>query len=249
MYNNSRTFTKGGAIGYLTEGFSYPMGNHNNGVSYYARRNIINIEKILASSSPITPKVLFDAVNQHKSYMNPDNLKLLLEKAFAQNNIDPNIKNTDVFGYTLLHLALHSPDIVKFLLEKGVSPNIPDNFGNTTLDKLMINDNITKQNRIIVTELLLQYGALTELKNSIGWTAIQSAVIYKHIETVKLLILSRANLNVVTPHSYYHKPNKNLIELAPQKSPELKAFLKIAIACNNNDWGVVDKSVTTEDIQ
>ncbi|HJD59687.1 MAG TPA: ankyrin repeat domain-containing protein [Rickettsia endosymbiont of Omalisus fontisbellaquei] len=233
------TFTKGGAIGYLVE-------DYNSYVSY--ARNIINIERILASSSPITVDVLFDAVNQHKSDSNPDNLKFLLEKAFAQKNIDPNIKYSTTRD-TLLHTALHSYDIVEFLLEKRADPNILDNFGNTPLHDIITRPTITEQNRTIVTELLLQNGALTELKNAYNWTAIQLAVSGKNIKIVKLLVQYGANLNVIIPHSNDINSNKSLIELVSKKQPELKAFLKLATAYVNNNLSIVDDSVTTEDIK
>lgn len=42
MLGSFKTFTKGGAFGYLGEDFCYPRGDHNNDVSY--DMNIINIE-------------------------------------------------------------------------------------------------------------------------------------------------------------------------------------------------------------
>ncbi|QQV75332.1 hypothetical protein H6P87_00885 [Rickettsia tillamookensis] len=239
MFSGFRTFTKGGASGYLTEDFKS---------EYYKSyvRKIINIEDILALSSPIIVDVLFDAVNQHKPSSNPYNLKLLLEKAFAQKNINP---NTQYDGTPLLNFAIHSYDITKFLLEKGANPNIPDTFGYTALHKVITAYSITEQNRIIVTELLLQKGALTELKNSYNWTVIQLAVSEKHIEIVKLLARYGSDLGVITPYFNSINSNKNLIELVSKKQPKLKAFLKLAIACKDNNFSIIDDSVTTKDIQ
>ncbi|HJD56102.1 MAG TPA: hypothetical protein LFW21_05695 [Rickettsia endosymbiont of Pyrocoelia pectoralis] len=221
-------------------------------------QKVTNIKEILASSSPITLKTLFTAIYEFETNSDPNNLKLLIEKALNQ-GININVQYNDS---TLLYSAIiiNSYDITKFILEKGANVNFPQNFrGDVPLHSVIRGSNTTEQIRI--AELLLQNGALIESKNEFDYTPVQNAVcnvVCKNkLEITKLFTKYGANLEVVFPISKFPKSSKeynsdsgkNLIELASENEYELKAFLKLAIACNNKNFSIVDKSVTTEDIQ
>ncbi|MGX6959894.1 MAG: ankyrin repeat domain-containing protein [Rickettsia endosymbiont of Pentastiridius leporinus] len=178
-------------------------------------------EKILNSSSP------------DNTSKNTNELKLLIDTALKQ-GLDVDIKDVSGLEDFLLHYAVKNKfcDIVEFLLEKVANPDIQSYYDDTTLHFIASKDKSTKGR-----ELLFNKDALIEL-----------AVRTDNTEMVQLLVANKADLNPESLSNYIYK-NKSLIELVPSDKPELKAFLKLAIACNNNDFSIVDKSVTTEDIQ
>ncbi|WP_341792850.1 MULTISPECIES: ankyrin repeat domain-containing protein [unclassified Rickettsia] len=102
-----------------------------------------------------------------------------------------------------------------------------------------------QKEEINIAELLLKNGALTELTNASGYTPLQRAADEGHKEIVKLLLQYGADLNPKAISSGIHK-DKSLIELVPDDTPELKAFLQLAKACKDNDFSII---VTSESVK
>ncbi|HJD66651.1 MAG TPA: ankyrin repeat domain-containing protein [Rickettsia endosymbiont of Bembidion nr. Transversale] len=205
------------------------------------------LESILNSTSTITAELLFNTFDIPGISSKTDKLKLLFQKAFEQ-DINPNIQDSS--GNTLLLYACQSSlvEVVQFLLKKGANPNISNNSDNTPLSKIISNRFIDKT-EIYIAKLLLQNGALTELKDFVGFTPIQSATQYGHTEIVKSLIQNGADINVIASietNSYYS--GKSLVESVPSNKPELKALLTLTKACKDNDFSIVDNTITAKDI-
>ncbi|HOZ68686.1 MAG TPA: ankyrin repeat domain-containing protein [Chitinophagaceae bacterium] len=103
----------------------------------------------------------------------PDgNARTALIHAAAYNNIDllkwlvdqgANLDHQDRNGYSALHFAGQNGlvEIARFLLEKGANPNLQDSHGNSPLWTAVFNSMDEKG----VMQLLLKYGADTELRN------------------------------------------------------------------------------------
>lgn len=175
-----------------------------------------------------------------------DQLELLIKEALNQ-GADINVQENSILGFTPLIFAIKEEyyDVIKLLLERGANPNMLDKFDNSPLDQTILNTfNLEKQ--VDIAKLLLQNGALIEPKDSAKWTSIQIAVHKKNTEIVKLLIQYGANLNPTPPSSGFYK-DTNLIELAEGNKP-LQSFLKLAIACKDNNFAMIDNSITINDI-
>ena len=206
------------------------------------------LDNILNSTSPITPKILFDALDNCE-INEQDKLKLLFDKAFKQGiNID--IKE-ETGRATLLHCAFIADllDIARFLLEKGADPNITL-YRNTCLHYITSKIAYIKYD-IEMIELLIQKSNL-ELKNIFNYTVIQAAVIFYEItdnskEVIKLLIQHGADIEVKVFNKQSEYNGKNVIEIATKK-PILKSLLTLTKACKDNDFSIVDNTITTKDI-
>ncbi|WP_342269572.1 ankyrin repeat domain-containing protein [Rickettsia endosymbiont of Orchestes rusci] len=205
--------------------------------------NFEDNQNIQEEPTNITPETLFEAFYDQDN-KNAAQLKSLIEQAFAQ-GIDPNI--TDKYGGNLLSSTyyLNSEDITQFLLKKGLNPNIQDILGYTLLHHAGLSLRNQKE-EINIAELLLKNGALTELTNASGYTPLQRAVDEGHKEIVKLLLQYGADLNPKAISSGIHK-DKSLIELVPDDTPELKAFLQLAKACKDNDFSIIVTSVAIKE--
>lgn len=203
---------------------------------------IIDLNKILTLTDPIKPNILFKAFSNSTINASDDNIISLFKKAFYQ-GIDINILDND--SNTLLHIALMEGfyNIAKFLIEGGANPNIYTKYFNFPLNQLIKSTPETKE-QIDIAELLLKKGADTEFKDPSKYTIIQSATFSGYIKIVKLLIQYGANLDVKGPID----ESKTLIEFAVGNK-SLQSFLKLTIAYKDNNFGVIDESVTVKDIE
>jgi len=177
------------------------------------------LENILNSTSLITAEVIFESF-----YCTSKTLKPFLEKGFAQ-GVDINSQDNE--GYTFLSYSYHNSlvDLVQFLLEKGANPNL-----NNLLHKLASAPILLFPESNAMVKLLLQYGALVDLKRENGWIPIQAATRAGNIEIAKLLIQNGADINVTVSDETSRHNGKSLIELAQQYAPVLKLLLILTIA-------------------
>lgn len=78
------------------------------------------------------------------------------------------ILSKDIHGYTGLHWAAHAghEDMVEFLLQNGVDPNLQDRDGHTALHLAAFSGHDS------IINLLLARGSDKEVQSSIGWTAL-----------------------------------------------------------------------------
>ncbi|KAL4673658.1 hypothetical protein H8959_017592 [Pygathrix nigripes] len=77
------------------------------------------------------------------------------------------------------------------LLEHGTDPNIPDEFGNTTLHYAVYNEDK------LMAKALLLHGAAIESKNKHGFTPLLLGIHEQKQQMVKFLIKKKANLNAL----------------------------------------------------
>lgn len=79
-----------------------------------------------------------------------------------------NILSKDIHGYTSLHWAAHGgyEDMVEFLLQNGVDPNLQDRDGHTALHLAAFSGHDS------IVKLLLGKGSDREAQSNIGWTAL-----------------------------------------------------------------------------
>ncbi|WP_341792338.1 ankyrin repeat domain-containing protein [Rickettsia endosymbiont of Gonocerus acuteangulatus] len=205
------------------------------------------LDNILNSTSPITSEILFKVVNRCKEN-EQYKLKLILEKAFKQGiNIDI---QEELCGYTLLHTSIteNLDEVATFLLEEGANPNIQDYYLSDTPLHYVVKTGVYTKYKIEIVELLIKFTNL-ELKNIGGLTTIQDAVISDNKEVTKLLIQYGANIDVklVNKESMYNE--KNLIELAESRcEPILRALLTLTKACKDNDFSIVDNTISSPDV-
>lgn len=207
--------------------FAEPSKNRNLQVKY-------EIDKILNSDLPITSEVLFNKFYRFGICSKASKLKLLLKKAFTQ-NID--INSQDKNGYTFLHYSIKKNfcDITLFLLKKGADPNIQFKDGNTSLHKIA-NKIYSEKTKIALAKLFIQKGCNIELKNTLGWTAVQLAIMNDSNKLVKLLIQYGADIRLIPePVVWYNC--------------KLRALLALIKVCKYNDFSMIDYSITHEDIQ
>ena len=94
-------------------------------------------------------------------------------------------------GNSPLHLFISLGDIlgVKYLLSRGVSPNITNNIGRTGL---MIAALMNEYNMV---ECLINMGAEVNKKDTNGWTALLLSSVVNSYESAKLLLFNGANPN------------------------------------------------------
>jgi membrane protease YdiL (CAAX protease family) len=95
-------------------------------------------------------------------------------------------------GLTALDYAVQkpNPDVVRFLLDHGASPNLKDGHGRTPLIIA------TEQNRLENMKLLIANGANLNDKNNSGFTALRSAAEYNRLDAAQILIESGADVNI-----------------------------------------------------
>ena len=129
-----------------------------------------------------------------------DQLAFLLE-------LLPRVNMKDEFGNTLCMRAVYSNnyELVKFLLDKGADPCIPNSNGVTTL---MI---AAQHNNTAIMKLLIDYGVPIDAQNSLGATALMYAVHYECRAAVTFLLMARVNTLL------YNNQNQTALDIAIQK--------------------------------
>lgn len=105
----------------------------------------------------------------------------------------PDMKNTkETGGWTLLHVAYNSRELVEYLIENGADIEARSDGQWTPL-----HNQAYKGHRDGV-ELLLEHGADIEAKTSFGHTPLLSSIRWDRIEVTKFLIEKGANINPTT---------------------------------------------------
>ena len=113
-------------------------------------------------------------------------VKYMLEKY-------PDMKSAkDTGGWTLLHVAFNSRELVEYLIENGADIKARSDGQWTPLH------NQAYRGHLDSVELLLQHGADIEAKTSFGHTPLLSSVRWDRIEVTKFLIDKGANVNPTT---------------------------------------------------
>lgn len=111
-----------------------------------------------------------------------DDLKQIKQMVEKDKSI---VNKQDDFGYTPLYLATRyrNLDIVKYLIKKGASVNIPSIHGYTALHEAACSG------RLELAKRLIENGARMDANNnSEGWTPLHFAAENGHLEVVKALL-------------------------------------------------------------
>jgi len=134
-----------------------------------------------------------------------------LRRVIHAAEVDLNV--TDGFGHTALINAAWKDrtDVVKLLLEKGVSLNCRNRDGQTAMDKAAY-WGFTE-----VLQLLVDAGSKIDIRNNNGETPLHRAAMWGHVDAVKLLLQAKANANVFknqrrwTPLHFASKHGKSAV--------------------------------------
>ena len=104
----------------------------------------------------------------------------------------PIINSEDQKGFTPLIIAVYNnqPAIVKFLLDKGASPEMPDLSGNSALMGVCF-----KGYKDIVA-MLLAAGINVNQRNGNGATALTFAATFGHLEIAEMLLQKGADITI-----------------------------------------------------
>jgi ankyrin repeat protein len=108
-----------------------------------------------------------------------------------------NVKS-DCGGETLLHIACLRADheVIRFLLESGANPNLPDNQKQTALVRLVTGDG-SRENKLLSLEVMLSFPTLDlTCADENGGTALSYAVYLGQPELVSRLIHSGAPIQI-----------------------------------------------------
>ena len=94
------------------------------------------------------------------------------------------VHSTTPLGSSVLHFAVcgGNLDSIKFLLERNLDPNMPNQYGETPLHWAC------KSGNVEVVELLLSLGAEPNLRDSEGNTALHWAAEYDDLEIIEILL-------------------------------------------------------------
>lgn len=105
----------------------------------------------------------------------------------------PDMKNTkEAGGWTLLHAAYNSRELVEYLLENGADIEARSDGQWTPLH------NQAYKGQKDAVELLLEHGADIEAKTSFGHTPLLSSIRWDRLDVTKFLIEKGANVNAAT---------------------------------------------------
>jgi ankyrin repeat protein len=210
-------------------------------IKYYASQNLIDLKKrINLGGQPQDGE--FVATYWTYPYVRASRgaLDLLVELG-----ADP--KASDSFGRTRLHYCVISlmdaapctPEEMQRLLGLGIAADKADELGSTPLNDLVNNSmgyylgGTSPARLLAAAKILVDSGANPDSQNSTGWSALQTAVLYKKFEVATLLLDHSKNPAAPT------KEGLNLVQLAflsPDKQQfyfkldePTKAFVKLAV--------------------
>jgi len=125
-------------------------------------------------------------------------------------------------SWTDLDNAAYEGDVkrVRKLLEKGVSPNVRDEYGSTPLHKAAFRGHVK------VVKLLLEHGADPNIQNKVGWTPLHAAAFKGHVDVARLLLERGVDPNVRndngdTPlHDAAYKGHFDVVELLLERGAD-----------------------------
>jgi antitoxin component YwqK of YwqJK toxin-antitoxin module len=224
---------------------NYPLQDYKvdlEKIKYYAAQNLIDLKKRINLGGQQQGDE-FVATYWTYPYVRASRgaLDLLVELG-----ADP--KAADSSGRTRLHYcvvslmgnAACSPEEVQRLLGLGIAADQADQHGTTPLNDLIYNSTtyyqggVPPERLMAVTKLLVDAGANPDTKNSTGWSALQTAALYKKFDVATLLLEHSKDPAATT------KEGLNLVQLAflsPDKQQfyfklddPAKEFVKLAVS-------------------
>lgn len=139
--------------------------------------------------------------------------KLKLVEMFINSGADINKKNKTTKG-TCAHEVL-DPEMLNYLISKGLYINAQDNMGNTGLHR------VSMDLFLPIMEVFITNGADIEIKNNYGITPIFMTVIGKNYNAFMLLIKNKAKLDV------YTDKNANILHYYASSAQDNRIFNEI----------------------
>lgn len=176
-------------------------------------------------------QALFEAVQAK----NLDAVKKVVEELKADVNMPSD--NKAIGKPYALHVACKtlgpSVEIVKYLIEKGATVNVEDNFGSSPFITLVMSHDTT--NRLTIAQLLIEKGADINNISKGGGSVLGYASEYNLIDVVKLLISKGAEIDARknnlanTPLMYAaNSGNEAIVDLLLAAGADPKAERKVA---------------------
>lgn len=133
---------------------------------------------LLQNSALLSPKNGMRRTPLHEAVAHGNKEMVLLLVQHGANILEPT-----GFGETTLHLALQFPDLMSFLIEKGVPLNTQTKkFGDTALHEA------ARLNRLTAVECLLKHHANTKIQNKDRRTPIEVAIRNGNLDIVNELL-------------------------------------------------------------
>jgi ankyrin repeat protein len=182
----------------------------------------------------------------------PEDRKKVLEVLFEKGDISiikalsadlASLDATENGGDTLIAAAINYPEALEYLLQQGLSPNTPNDFGKTPLMYA------AQYNQLNSVEMLLNAGALVNEQTIIpnddcnftlsksGMTALHYAVRYASKELVDVLLARGANPYAKTSENSGGRPIDWLRRYTASSSREINTYL------NKDDVGQLEKKL------
>jgi ankyrin repeat protein len=166
---------------------------------------------------------------------NLDAVKKVVEELKADVNVPSD--NKAIGKPYALHVACKtlgpSVEIVKYLIEKGATVNVEDNFGSSPFIALVMSHDTT--NRLTIAQLLIEKGADINNISKGGGSVLGYACEYNLIDVVKLLISKGAEIDARknnfanTPLMYAaNSGNEAIVDLLLAAGADPKAERKVA---------------------
>ena len=121
------------------------------------------------------------------------------------------ITSTDEDGDTGLHLSVQAghQSVVLTLLTRGLDPNIRAGAGRSRMTALMW---AAGRGHLTCAQTLIQHGALTDLQDVGGYTALMRAAKYNYPDIAGELLARQADVNIVNENG------KTALQLAEEKN-------------------------------
>jgi ankyrin repeat protein len=159
--------------------------------------------KIICISLTLFVLFWLPAFFQDRTQAAPDKEKITAELFQAAENGDfktlkslltkyPDLKKINRNGFTLLHIARNSPEMIEYLIEIGLDIEARSGARWTPLHSQAYKGHLAG------VKLLLEHGADMEAKTSFGHTPLLSSLRWDRIEVTRFLIGKGANVNPVT---------------------------------------------------